>query len=124
MASMMGGSRADQTGQGDNERGSCRLSHRAADATVWFRRHASARMIRWHTPGCAAKQAHFPWSSSNARRDHRPLSSLRNFISPNVPDVADLATGMVVNPVRLGRGRSALLDLDVFPYAGAVPTAG
>ena len=31
---------------------------------------------------------------------------------------------MVVNPGRLGWGRSALPDLDVFPYAGAVPTAG
>ena len=46
------------------------------------------------------------------------------FISLTVSDAADVCNRYRLNPGRLGHGLSALLVLGVFPYAGAVPTAG
>jgi hypothetical protein len=46
------------------------------------------------------------------------------FISLTVSDAADVRKRYRLNPGRLGHGLSALLVLGVFPYAGAVPTAG
>ena len=46
------------------------------------------------------------------------------FISLTVSDAVDVCKRYRLNPGRLGHGLSALLVLGVFPYAGAVPTAG
>ena len=95
-----------------------------------LRRHGLARAQASARVVCGV----WPVSPSNMQLPpRRPVTPVEiaarfklcvTFISLTVSDAADVCNRYRPNPGRLGHGLSALLVLGVFPYAGAVPTAG
>ena len=96
----------------------------------YLRRHGLARAQASAKMVCGV----WPVSPSNMqlppRRPVTPVEIVARsklcviFISLTVSDAVDVCSRYRPNPGRLGHGLSALLVLGVFPYAGAVPTAG